>query len=122
MSIATFCCFIVKLLGPYAVLLGKPIAPVLLLADYNGNKLSPLQPIPPIIVPEGPIAMFAPLLLARFVGLLGYFGGLHNLFVGYFGLFALCYGFLTCYMLRYVWSPCSVAFCSHAMAVLTFFA
>ena len=77
MSIAVFCCVIVVCLAPYAVRLGKPIAAVLLLADYNGNKLGPLQPIPLIIVPEGPIAMSAPPLLARPVKLLGLFEGLH---------------------------------------------
>ena len=96
MSIALLCCLIVILLAPYTILLGKPIAPLLLLAHYNGNKLGLLQSIPLYIVLEGHIAAFAPLLLARFVRLLGHFGGLHNPFLFYFGLFALCYSFLTC--------------------------
>ena len=116
MSIALLCCLIVILLASYTILLGIPIAPILLLAHYNGNKLGLYQSIPLYIALEGHIAAFAPLLLAHFVGLLGLFNGLQFSFDGLFCLFSSFAISLPLSTLRLVWSPRAVAFGLHVCA------
>ena len=116
MSIAFSCRFIVNFSGSYGVFHGKPVAPILLLTDDNCNELGLLQPKPLYIVFEGPIANFAPLLLAHSVGLPGLFVGLLLSLPGFLCLSFEFHVLLPLSTFRYVWTPCAQAFCLHVCA------